>query len=477
MSTQAEKCIAFIETFCTLTDSFSGEPFILLPWQRKAIRLMFDEGPGGRRKLRVFILSIARKNGKSALGAAIALYMLVADRSEAEPLIISAAGDRAQAKLVFTMAKKMVEASPELSAVCKVFSNEIQCTLNNGVYKVISADAGRAHGLNPSCVLADELHVWPKDDLYVALNSGSAARREPLTIVMSTPGYELDSPFGRLVQYGRKILSGEVDDPTYALMEFGPEKELSMEEYADEALWERCNPSWAFINADEMRSNFKQMHINDFVRYRLGGWVQSKEAWLPPGSWDALTKTDSIRPGEKIVLGLDAAWKGDCTALVACRIEDMHLEVVGLWENVDDDPEWRTPQAELRQTILNAVDYFNVVELAADPWRAEILLQELDHMGINVVEFQSNSMARMGPATAGFYTSVMDKTLSHDGNPALSRHIGNAILKESGGYARISKENKASKKHIDLAVAAIIAHHRAGMYLEKPVGSPEIIIL
>lgn len=473
---QADRCIKFIETFCTLTDSYAGEPFILLPWQRKEIRRIFAEDDKGKRILRVFILSIARKNGKSALGAAIALYMLIADRSEAEPLIISAAGDRPQAKLVFTMAKKMVENSPDLSAVCKVYSNEIHCTLTGGVYKVISADAGRAHGLNPSCVLADELHVWPNDDLYVALNSGSAARREPLTIVMSTPGYDLSSAFGKLIQYGRKVMSGEVDDPTYALAEFGPPENLTLEEYGDEDLWQKCNPSWAFINVPEMRSNYRQMHINDFVRYRLGGWVSSKEAWLPPGAWDELATDRVIEKGQKVILGLDAAWKGDCTALVACRIEDMHLEVIGLWENLKDDPNWRTPQAELRRTIIDATEFFQVEELVADPWRAEILLQELDELGINVVEFPTNSMPRMVPATSGFYQAVMDKEVSHDGDPALARHLTNAVLKEGEGGARITKESKASKKHIDLAIAAIIARHRAALFQEVN-GEAEIFIL
>lgn len=479
MKTQADKVIEFVETFCTLTGSFSGQPFILKPWMKRFIRAIFATREDGRRKHRTFILSIARKNAKSTLGAAIALYMLIADDSDGEPLIVSAAGDRAQAKMVFDMAKKMVEASPELSAVCKVYRNEIKCTLNGGLYMVVSSDAGRAHGLNPSCVLADELHVWPNDDLYVALNSGSAARNQPLTLVMSTPGYDMDSPFGRLVEHGRRVNSGEIDDTSFGMLEFGPPENLTHEEYGDPKLWEECNPSWEFMNHEEMESNYKLMTINDFIRFRLGGWTKNKAAWLPPGAWEDLKADKTIMPGDAVILSLDAAWKHDSTALVATRISDKHQEVVGLWESPVDDPHWRTPQQELRDTILEAIKHFDVRELVCDPWRAEILMQDIAEMEIvEVVEFATNSMARMVPATADYYGAVIAKELSHDGDPALARHIGNCVLKEDSKGARVTKEYKSSGKYIDLAIAAIIGHQRACLHIAEPEDvDPELFFL
>lgn len=478
MKSQADRAIEFIETFCTLTGSFSGQPFILKPWMKRFIRSIFATRPDGRRKHRAYVLSIARKNAKSTLGAGIALYMLVADTTEGEPLIISAAGDRAQAKMVFDMAKKMVEASPELSAVCKVYRNEIRCTLNGGLYMVVSSDAGRAHGLNPSCVLADELHVWPNDDLYVALNSGSAARNQPLTLVMSTPGYDMDTPFGRLVEYGRKVNNGEIEDPTFGMLEFGPPENLTEEEYKDPAFWEKCNPSWDFMNHEEMESNSKQMHINDFIRFRLGGWVQSKAAWLPPGAWDALYKDDTIKPGEAVILSLDAAWRHDSTALVVTRIADKHQEVAGLWEAPKDDPTWRTPQSELKDTVLAAIKHFDVREFVCDPWRAEILMQDIAEMEITeVVEFGTNTLGRMVPATAAYYGAVVAGELSHDGDPALARHIANCVLKEDAKGARVTKEYKSSSKYIDLAIAAIIGHQRAMLYLEEVQQEPELTFM
>lgn len=465
--TMGRKVSEFIQTFLTLNGSFAGEPFMPLEWMETLLDMLFETNISTeRRRYRTFLLSIARKNAKSTFGAAIALYMLVADRSDNEPLIISAAGDRPQAKLVFKMAKGMVEASPELSAVCEVFSNEIRCTLNGGVYQVISADAARAHGLNPSCIIADELHVWPNDELYVALNTGSAARREPLTIVLSTPGYDIDTTFGRLVQYGRRAESGEIDDRAFGLLEFGPGEEGSYDPM-DEAVWEACNPSWDFMNLEEFRTNAKQMPLNDFIRYRLGGWVSAKSAWLPTGAWaDCESKEKTLERGDLIVLGLDGSWKGDSTALVACRLSDLHMEVIGHWEQDLDDPQWRVPLNEVEDTCREALEYFSVREFVADPYRVEKLLQDLAADGYPVVDFPSNSIARMGPATESFYVGVINQTLSHDGDLALARHMSNAILKTDARGARVTKDHKSSSKKIDLVIAAVIAHHRALMHVE-----------
>jgi phage terminase large subunit-like protein len=101
-----------------------------------------------------------------------------------------------------------------------------------------------------------------------------------------------------------------------------------------------------------------------------------------------------------------------------------------------------------------------VLEVAADPYRWQRSLELLDGEGIPVGEYPQ-SPARMGPATARFYSAVVDRLLSHDGSPALARHVGNAILKQDSRGARLSKEHKDSPRRIDAAVAAVMAHDRA----------------
>lgn len=482
---EALRVAEFLERFLTLGKSFLGEPFRLLDWQKQTLEDIYMPGPDGRRARRQYLLGLPRKNGKSQLGSALALAHLIADKHDAAPEVISAAGDREQARLVFEEAKRMVLSSPELSDVLTPFRNSIRCDLNGGVYKVVSSDAGLQQGLNPSFVVFDELHVFKNGDLLTALSQGSAMRNSPLLLAITTAGFDLDSPLGKMYSEGLKLdgrlesgvrKRGEETRRDFGMTWWGPtQEELKAEgfDYRDPAVWRRHNPSWSIMPnpEEEFSTAVRQLHESDFIRYRLNGWTSSEAAFLPAGSWDACAKPDRrLKPGESVVLGFDGAWRGDSTALVGVALEDLHVEVLGHWEAPADDPDWRTPAWEVERCVLDAWEHFRVVELAADPWRFEQTLQKLDEAGVPVVEFPTNSRARMVPATSGFYQAVMDQEISHDGHTAMARHLGNAVLKEGPQGAYITKEFKSSRRYIDLAVAMIIGIERARMWREEDGG-------
>ena len=489
---EADKVIKFVETFLTLGHSFLGQPFTLLPFQREVIQDIYRADEDGKRLRRTYLLGLPRKNGKSQLGAALALYHLIGDKHDSAPQVISAAGDRAQARLVFDEACRMVRMSPDLSEICTVMRNEIRCNLNKGVYKAVSADAGLQQGLNPSFVVFDELHVFKNSDLFDALTLGSAARRSPLTLVISTAGYDLESPLGRLYQTGLRtdghILNGVPQKAENVELSFGmswygptvPEMQDEAWSHADPLTWRRHNPAWSIMpNPEaEFKSALNQTHESAFIRYRLNGWTSSANAFLPAGAWDSLKSDRKLREREEVILGFDGAWKGDSTALVAIALEDFHLSVLGHWEAPPNDPDWRTPAPEVEQAVLQAMDRFTVRELVADPWRFEqSLLRLQDDHGAPLLEFPTNSRARMIPATGGFYQAVMDGLLSHDGDPALARHLANAVVRETPAGALVTKEYKSSRNHIDLAVAAIIGLERARRWREEAPASDDAPIL
>ncbi len=461
-----DRVIHFIETFITLGKSHLGQPFILEDWQRDVIHDIYTHDYHGHRKHRAYLLGLPRKNGKSQLGAALALYHLIADPADSAPEVYSAAGDREQARLVFTEARRMVESSPDLLAVCKVYRNEIHCTLNGGKYKAVSADAGLQQGLNPSMVIFDEYHVHKNTDLYDAMSMGSGARNQPLILTITTAGFDLDSPLGQLYSHGLRVRSGEADDPYMGMTWYGPDDGQDFDPL-DETLWRIWNPA-SFINWDDLRSNAHRTGGNAaFIRYRLNGWTAAESAWLPNGAWAECETDAALQDGDEVVFGFDGAWKGDSTALVACRLSDMHLEVLGHWENLSGDVHWRTPIDEVKDVIRTQARRFRLRELAADPYRFEQSLMELAEEGLPIVEYPTNAPARMVPATTAFYEAVLEKHLSHNGDPALARHMANAILKEDARGGRITKAAAASSKKIDLAIAAVIAHHRAIAYREE----------
>ena len=473
------KVSRFCERFLTLNGSFSGRPFVPLQWMNELFDDVYRLNADGRRKHRTYLLGVPRKNAKSTIAAAIAVYQLIADRTDQAPQIISAAGDRKQARLVFEMARDMILASPELSEVCTVHRNEIRCNLNGGTYRAVSADAGLAHGLNPSTVIVDEYHVHKKDDLYIALTTGSAMREQPLTFVISTAGHDLDSPLGKLYTYAQKVVSGEVDDPTFGVTWYGPTEGEEFDP-ADEDNWRRTNPSFEIMNLDEFRSAHRSTRESEFIRYRCNGWTSAQDSWFELGRWDALTDKDlpPLAEGDRCVFGFDGAWSGDCTGIVAYRIDDRSLHKLALWERPDGDKSWRTPKAEVRDKMRQLMDEYKPLEVAADPFLFQEELQTLTDEGYPIVEFRTNHVDKMSAASKIFQDAVLDGELSHDGDPALARHLANTDLKiDHHGRRRPVKDYKSSRRHIDLTICSIVAVSTGELHRETATVAPRLIII
>ncbi|GGM78370.1 terminase [Longimycelium tulufanense] len=470
---QAERVIQFIERFCTLGGSYAGQPFRLLEFQKDIIRDVYAEDPAGRRLRRTAVIGMPRKNGKTQLGAALAVYGLIADQGDPNPRVYSVANDRQQARLCFDEAKRMIRASPGLSRVCTIHRDVIHCHRTGGEYRVLSADAGTAQGLSPTTVIYDELAQARTDDLWAAMRLGSAARQQPLTIAISTAGPYLDGyPYFELYEYGRRVLSGEVDDPSFTMWWWGPAPEESVDPY-DPQVWRRYNPAWELLSEAEFHAPSKSTSEFQWRTYRINQWVRGGTSWNVSALWPSLAKTDDpLQPGDEVVLGLDGSWSGDATAIVACRIRDLHLAPVRVWEAPEGDAEWRLPHAELAHVLDEACRTYRVAEVAADPYRLEMTLQELSDAGLPIVEFPTASLARIIPAHTEFTRAAQDKRLSHNGDPVLERHVRNVVIKEDHRGARPTKEYRSSKRYIDAAIAAEIAFYRALFYAEP--GTPEL---
>jgi phage terminase large subunit-like protein len=220
-----------------------------------------------------------------------------------------------------------------------------------------------------------------------------------------------------------------------------------------------------FLHRDALRATLPpKLREAAFRRYRLGQWVSLDGAWLPDGAWEACADARvSLNDGAEVVLGFDGSFSGDCTALVAVTVADRpHVHLVELWEAPEGSRDWRVPVVEVEDAIRAACRRWRVMEVAVDPYRWQRSLELLDAEGISVGEYPQ-SPARMGPATSRFYSAVVDRLLSHDGSSALARHVANAVLKTDSRGARLAKEHKDSKRRIDAAVAAVMAHDRAAI--------------
>jgi phage terminase large subunit-like protein len=216
---------------------------------------MLERNANGRLRYKRALVGLPRKQGKSLLGSALALYGLFAGEAGAE--VYSAAGDRQQARIVFEEAKQQIVQSPSLMPECKVYRDAIEVPATNAVYRVLSADGKLAQGLNPSLVIFDELHVQRNDDLYDALTMGSGARLDPLVVAITTAGYDLETLCGRLYQYGKQVAAGEVVDPYFGAWWWEAKTDCNVN---DEKQWKIANPNLALglLDMEDMRVSAQQ---------------------------------------------------------------------------------------------------------------------------------------------------------------------------------------------------------------------------
>src|SRR4029453_9431690 len=197
--------------------------------------------PDGRRQYRVCYLTCPRKQGKSTIGEAVALSLLYAD-GEGGAEIISAASSADQAAIIFDTARSMVERSPALREMTMIYRRELRVPSLGATYRVISAEAGTAHGLNLSGCVIDELHVWPDRDLYDALTTPTGGRAQPLTLIATTAGDREHSICAEVHRHAEQVRDGIVADPQLLPVIFAAPDDADCQ---DEAVWHACNPAIA----------------------------------------------------------------------------------------------------------------------------------------------------------------------------------------------------------------------------------------
>ena len=474
----------FIESLCrSPRDSVAGpagSPVKLRQWQHELLEGLLVVDEHGRLRHRTGLVGMPRKNGKTTLSAGLALWSLTTGPAGGE--VYSVAGDRAQARLCFNTAKRMVEMSDELSRSLRCLRDAIECKATGSVYQVRSAEAGLSEGLSPTLTIFDEVHVQPTRDLWDTMALGAGARPESLLLGITTAGVRTDRTgrpslaFG-LYEHGRRVASGEVEDPTlfFAWFEAPPEAD-----WRDPDTWRAANPGFGDLVAEsDFASVVKRTPESEFRTKRLNQWVASEAAWLPQGAWAACEdSTRTIEDGAACVVAFDGSYSGDSTVLVAVTIpntpeERPHVELAGLWERgLDDGPEWRVPTDEVVDAIRACCDRWAVRELPADPSLWRDVLEHLAAEGVPVVEFPQ-SPGRMIPATQRFYEAVMERRLTHSGDPALARHVGNARTRVArGGGLQLTKGSfgHSSPRKIDAAVAAVMGYERAALLEPEPKG-------
>jgi phage terminase large subunit-like protein len=450
-STRAARAIKFVETLTVPSGKGARKRFRLRPWQKGIIRKVLAPG------VRTAVVAIPRGNGKSSLAAALGLWALVDGPEGAQVPVVAGVSER-QSRIAFNIARRMVELEPALLARVQIHRDELIMPHHDGHLFPLPADADAILGANPTFTLVDELGVIDAE-VFEAMRLASGKRAESTLLAIGTPPREPDSIMRTLVEHGRIG-----DDPAFALVEYAAPTDVRVD---DRDAWKTANPALGdFLYEEVMSTEVATVRESTFRQFRLGQWVgQPEEAWMDPETW-ASAQDDSRRSvltqEANVVLGLDGSFSQDCTAVVGCTVTEVpHLFVVGVWENPrPGDETFRIDVQEVEQTIRDACRRWNVLEVTADPYRWTRTLQVLADERIPVSEFPQ-SPSRMTPATTGLYEAVVNGAVTHSGDERLARHVANAVLKADSRGTRLVKEHRDSRRRIDLAVAAVMAHDRA----------------
>lgn len=477
---RGDEVIEFAEAICKITkDSIAGhagEPLVFRAWQKELTRQLFITKNDGTLKHKRALIGLPRKNGKSAWLSALALEHLVLGPNGGESY--SCAADRDQAKIVFNTVKEMIRLEPELSDMLDVYRDTIYNPKTGSVYKALSAEAFTKEGLSPTFVAFDELHAQPNRELWDVMSLAMGARKEPMLVAITTAGVRTDitgkdSLCFQMYEYGKKVVSGEIEDPSFFFAWWEADSDS---DYSSADQWKKANPGFDDIVAkDDFVSAIRSTPEAEFKTKRLNVWTSTSETWLPHGSWDAIADEKEIEPGEKVVLGFDGSFNGDCTAIVAVSVEEnAHIEPVAVWEKPDQaTAEWQVPVLEVEDAIRNACKKWQVQEIACDPYRWARTFQILEDEGLPVVTFPQTA-SRMTPATTRFFEAVVNRTITQNGDPKLARHIGNASLRVDQRGSRLAKEKRGSTRRIDLAVASVMALERAAWWQTQGGNLPQI---
>ena len=490
---KANRAVMFIENLCHTKGKWAGKRFWLFPWQEQIVRDIFGiVKEDGNRQFRTAYVEIGKKNGKSELAAAIALYLLFAD-NEPSAEVYGAAADRQQASIVFDVANQMVKMSPALMKRSKIMAagKRIVNYSNAGFYQVLSAEVGTKHGLNVSGLVLDEVHAQPNRKLYDVLTKGSGdAREQPLFFLITTAGTDRESICYELHSKALDILEGRKIDYTFYPVVYGLTDE---DDWHDEANWYKANPSLGHtIKIERVREAYREAMDNPaeenvFKQLRLNMWVSSLTRFIPENIYNLGNEPINMEDlkGRDCYGGLDLSSTGDITAFVLMfppRDEnEKYIMLPFFWIPEDTIPlrvrrasvpydVWHQ-QGYLMATEGNVIHYgfiekfiedlgkqYHILEIAFDRWGATQMVQDLEGMGFTVVPF-GQGFKDMSPPTKEFYKLLMEGNIIHGGNPIMSWMAGNVVV-ERDPAENIKPTKAKSPEKIDGIVAAIMALDR-----------------
>ncbi len=452
---------------------------VVFGWKRK----------DGTRRFRTAYVEVPRKDGKTTWAAGLGLLLTIGD-NEPGAEVYSSATKRDQAKICHDIAVSMVKQSNALQRFVGLYRHNIHCERLGSKFEPLGADGDTLDGLNPHGNIIDELHAHKNRKVWDVLDTGMGARRQPLTIVITTAGtFDLQSIGWEQHDYASKVLDGTIEDETYFAYIAAADPE---DDWKDPRTWYKANPNLGIsLKEDYLAQQCKKAQesvgfLNTFLRLHLNIWTSQITRWLDMDVWRACANpiSEVELKGRVCYGGLDLASKIDLTAWAMVFPHEDSFDVLMRFFLPDDDIQKRIKRDRapydrwakdgfLTLTPGNVTDYgfimeqivrdseaFSLQEVGFDPWNATqvgITLQD-DH-GIKMVEMRQGYFTLSGP-TKELERLLLGSKIRHGGNPVLSWNASNVAVKtDENENVRPVKDKSTGR--IDGIMALIMALGRA----------------
>ena len=487
---RANHAMEFIENYCRHSKGkMGGKNIVLELWEKAMIATIFGFiGGDGNRQYQRAVLIVAKKNGKSLLASAIALYMLIADR-EAGPEVYAVATKKDQAKIIWNESKRMVRKSPVLAKRIKVRVNDLSSeSYNDGDYKPVASDSNSLDGLNCSCVLMDEIHQWKNGEpLYNIMVDGITAREQPLILITSTAGTVREDIYDQIYDDAEMTINGYEQEDGYRddrsiffIYEIDKKSE-----WKDENCWIKANPGLGTIkNVKTLREKVEKAKSNgrlvkNLVCKEFNVRETSTEAWL---SFEELLNeqhfdVEKLKPRYGIV-GVDLSQTTDLTcATVIFKVpEDQHIYVKQMYWLPEDTLEQRAAEDNIPYTIWkeqgilrtsqgNKIDYRDITEWLKevekdqdiyvfkggyDGWSATYFVKELEQVyGAKTFEPVIQGKKTLSSPMQSLAADLRSNRIVYDNNPILKWCMSNTTIDvDRNGNIQPAK-GKNQRKRID----------------------------
>lgn len=480
----------FIENCPHVEGTWDSENIVLVPAQVFFVVNLFGfRSTDGGRRFTEALFAVARKNAKSTLVAAVLLSCYCLEREEG-PQILSAATTGAQARIIWGIAKRMVERSPGMRAAFDLepFSNAIARAEVGGIFKPINSKASTQDGLNPSATALDELHAHKTHDLLNVLRSAAGARKNPLWCYTTTEGYETPGPWPEIRAFAKQVLLGLFRADHFLALIYALDDEDSEEDEFDEKKWVKANPLWD-VNP-LIRTEMKKLAVNarsmpgthaEFRIKRLNRPAAAATAWINLTKW---RKCSGPIPLERLVgapctAAFDLANTMDMNAwallwllegefyarlrywvpeaAVAQRTERRTVPYAG-WVRagwITQTPGDTTDYSWIERDILEDFEKFAPTKVGFDPWNATSTASNLANQGVPLEQFIQGPRS-YNPAMRSMELAYTSGRFHHGGNPVLQWNAANLVPRRDVNL-NLAPDRKRSADKIDGMCALLMA--------------------